>query len=217
MIAETVLDLYNLEPTNTQILSARKSGVDGVKAINSLCQSAATAGNKPMMVWSVQHEQMVMTPFNLGDPVLFTRNMWDRGLQNGSLGVIVEIEDSLRLQTNANGTEADHALAWVLWDDGVRRPVVEAMLDDLELGYAITVHKAQGSQWPRVIVPITGHRLLDRTLVYTAVTRAQRQVILVGDEDAARTAVQGLPRAKHREVALDFLLTGLMASLKESP
>jgi exodeoxyribonuclease V alpha subunit len=191
--------------------------VDGVKTINSLCQSAATAGNKPMMVWSVQHEQMVLTLFNLGDPVLCTRNMWDRGLQNGSLGLIVEIEDPPRLQTNEDGTEADHALAWVLWDDGVRRPVVEAMLDDLELGYAITVHKAQGSQWPRVIVPLTGHRLLDRTLVYTAVTRAQRQVILVGDEDAARTAVQGLPRAKQREVALDFLLTGLMASLKESP
>ena len=217
LIAETVLDLYNLDPTNTQILSARKNGVDGVKTINSLCQSAATAGNKQMMAWSVQHEQMVLTPFNLGDPVLCTRNMWDRGLQNGSLGLIVEIEDQARLQTNEDGTEADHALAWVLWDDGVRRPVVEAMLDDLELGYAITVHKAQGSQWPRVIVPITGHRLLDRTLVYTAVTRAQRQVILVGDEDAARTAVQGLPRAKQREVALDFLLTGLMASLKEAP
>lgn len=217
LIAETVLDLYNLDPTNTQILSARKNGVDGVKTINSLCQSNATAGNKPMMVWSVQHEQMALTPFNLGDPVLCTRNMWDRGLQNGSLGLIVEVEDPPRLQSNEDSPDADHALAWVLWDDGVRRPVVEAMLDDLELGYAITVHKAQGSQWPRVIVPLTGHRLLDRTLVYTAVTRAQRQVILVGNEDAARTAVQELPRAKQREVALDLILIGLMASLKEAP
>ena len=217
LIAETVLDLYNLDSTNTQILSARKNGVDGVKTINSLCQSNATAGNKPMMVRSVQHEQMALTPFNLGDPVLCTRNMWDRGLQNGSLGLIVEVEDPPRLQSNEDSPDADHALAWVLWDDGVRRPVVEAMLDDLELGYAITVHKAQGSQWPRVIVPLTGHRLLDRTLVYTAVTRAQRQVILVGNEDAARTAVQELPRAKQREVALDLILTGLMASLKEAP
>lgn len=217
LIAEIVLDLYNLDPANTQILSARKNGVDGVKTINSLCQSATTAGKKPMMAWSVQHDQMVHTPFNLGDPVLCTRNMWDRGLQNGSLGLIVEIEDPPRLMTNEDGTEAGHALAWVLWDDGMRRPIVEAMLDDLELGYAITVHKAQGSQWPRVIVPLTGHRLLDRTLVYTAVTRAQQQVILVGDEDAARTAVQGVPRSKRREVALDLLLTGLMTSPQEAP
>ncbi len=80
------------------------------------------------------------------------------------------------------------------------------MLDDLELGYAITVHKAQGSQWSRIIVPVTGNRLLDRTLIYTAVTRAQRQVILVGDEQAARQAVEGMPRAQHRQVALGQIL-----------
>jgi exodeoxyribonuclease V alpha subunit len=95
--------------------------------------------------------------------------------------------------------------------------ILETMLDELKLGYAITVHKAQGSQWPRIIVPLSGNRLLDRTLVYTAVTRAQRQVILVGDENAARTAVQGLPRAKQRKVALGAVLTGLMTSLKEAP
>lgn len=94
------------------------------------------------------------------------------------------------------------ALALVDWTDGVRRPIVEAMLDDLVLGHAITVHKAQGSQWLRVIVPLTGHRLLDRTLVYTAVTRAPRQVLLVGDEAAAKAAVEGVPQAQTRQVAL---------------
>jgi exodeoxyribonuclease V alpha subunit len=112
--------------------------------------------------------------------------------------------------TNEEGEETGLALAWVDWDDGVRRPIVEEMLDDLELGYAITVHKAQGSQWPRVIVPLTGHRLLDRTLVYTAVTRAQRQVLLVGDNDAARAAVEGLPRAQSRQVALDLHLARML-------
>lgn len=206
LIAETVLDLYNLDPTNTQILSARKNGVDGVKTINSLCQASTTAGNKPMMVWSVQHDQMVLTPFHLGDPVLCTRNMWERGLQNGSLGTIVEIEDVPRMSTDENGAEAEPVLAWVTWDDGVRRPVVESMLDDLELGYAITVHKAQGSQWPRVIVPLTGHRLLDRTLIYTAITRAQTQVLIVGDEAAAMAAVVRPPRVQARQVALDLII-----------
>lgn len=207
LIAETVLDLYKLDPSNTQVLSARRNGPDGVKTINSICQSETTAGKKPMVVWSVQHDQMLLTGFNLGDPVLCTRNMWDRGLQNGSLGIIVEIEDVPRLLTNDDGAEAGHALAWVQWDDGVRRPVVEAMLDDLELGYAITVHKAQGSQWPRVIVPLTGHRLLDRTLIYTAVTRAQGQVLIVGDEAAAKAAVERPPRVQARQVALDLLIS----------
>jgi exodeoxyribonuclease V alpha subunit len=206
LIAETVLDLYKLDPANTQILSARKNGPDGVNTINNLCQAATTVGNAPMTVWSVQHDQMVLTKFRLGDTVLCTRNMWDRGLQNGSLGTVVEIVEVPRMPAIADDAETEQALAWVLWDDGVRRPIVEAMLDDLELGYAITVHKAQGSQWPRVIVPLTGHRLLDRTLIYTAVTRAQRQVLIVGDEAAARAAVESAPRVHARQVALDLIV-----------
>jgi len=80
------------------------------------------------------------------------------------------------------------------------------MLDDLELGYAITVHKAQGSQWPRVIVVLTGHRMLDRTLIYTAITRAQAQVLIVGDEVAAKAAVERPPQVQARQVALDLLI-----------
>lgn len=136
--------------------------------------------------------------------------MWDRGLQNGSLGTIVEIADVARKLTDEDGEEGGSALAWVLWDDGVRRPVVEAMLDDLELGYAITVHKAQGSQGPRVIVVLTGHRMLDRTLVYTAVTRAQNQVLIVGDETAAKVAVESPPRVHERQVALDLTLVACL-------
>uniref|UniRef100_UPI0035ADBF27 ATP-dependent DNA helicase n=1 Tax=Hylemonella sp. TaxID=2066020 RepID=UPI0035ADBF27 len=206
LIAETVLDLYRLDPENTQILSARRNGPDGVNTINSLCQAETTAGRKAVTVWSAQHEAMALTGFNLGDPVLCTRNMWDRGLQNGSLGTIVEIDDGQKPVADGEDGDSDRPLAWVLWDDGIRRPVAEAMLDDLDLGYAITVHKAQGSQWPRVIVPLTGHRLLDRTLIYTAVTRAKNQVLIVGDEDAARAAVESAPRVQSRQVALDLLI-----------
>ncbi|MDP9010774.1 MAG: ATP-dependent RecD-like DNA helicase [Pseudomonadota bacterium] len=103
------------------------------------------------------------------------------------------------------------------WDDGVRRPVFAEMLDDLELGYAITVHKAQGSQWPRVIVAVTGNRLLDRTLLYTAATRAQRQVILVGNEAAARHATSSQPRAAGRRVNLDKALERLLRESHKPP
>ncbi len=209
-IPETVLHLYRQDPANTQILCARRNGPDGTKELNALFQAALTAEAKPVEVWDQRHEAYARVGFHLGDPVLCTRNLWDRGLQNGSLGVVVQVEDEPRMLTNENGEEAGLALAWVDWDDGVRRPIVEGMLDDLELGYAITVHKAQGSQWPRVIVPLTGHRLMDRTLVYTAVTRAQRQVLLVGDESAVKAAVEREPRAQSRQVALDLHIVALL-------
>ena len=105
--------------------------------------------------------------------------------------------------------QVSFALAWVEWDDGQRRSLTLDMLDDIELGYAITVHKAQGSQWPRIIVPVTQSRLVDRTLLYTALTRAQTQVLFVGDVAAARAAVLAQPRANERKIALDLHLAKL--------
>jgi len=88
----------------------------------------------------------------------------------------------------------------------VLRALTEDMLEDIELGRAVTAHKAQGSQWPRIIVPVTDSRLLDRTLLYTAITRAQIQVLLVGNMEAARRAVLAPPKAHTRKVALDLAL-----------
>lgn len=216
-LENTILRLYLQDPENSQILSSRRNGVDGTRGLNTLLQKHTTRQATPLLVWNSEHDSLEHTGFHLGDLLLCTRNMWDCGLQNGSLGKLVQIEETPRLLKSDEGVAMGYALAWALWDDGERRPILETMLDDLELGYAITVHKAQGSQWPRIIVPISGNRLLDRTLIYTAVTRAQRQVILVGDEDAARIAVQSLPRAKQRKVALGAALTGLLPSIKESP
>ena len=209
-IAETVFALYEQDPANTQILSSRRGGAGGTKTLNALCQARLGSTRKALMTWNDEHGCVEHAGIHLGDVVLCTRNLWDRGLQNGSLGTVVQIEDEPRPLADDEDREVERALAWVEWDDGVRRPIVDEMLDDLELGYAITVHKAQGSQWPRVIVAVTASRLLDRTLLYTAVTRAQRQVILVGDEAAAREAVARPPRAQTREVALDLTLRRLL-------
>ena len=210
-IASTVLDLYREASEQTQILAPRKNGPEGVKALNKLCQFALTGDTEKLTLWSDEFDCRVDTGFRLGDPVVCTRNLWNIGLQNGSIGRLLLIEHEPRALFDDNGNAAGHAIAWIAWDDGERRPVTEALLDDLELAYALTVHKAQGSEWPRIIVPITGNRLLDRTLIYTAITRAQSQVILVGDEGAARRAVQGLPRANHRSTALGPLLRRLLA------
>ncbi|ANB71308.1 hypothetical protein AYM40_02190 [Paraburkholderia phytofirmans OLGA172] len=210
-IASTVLDLYRKAAEQTQILAPRKNGPEGVKALNKLCQSALTADAEKLTLWSDEFDCRVDTGLRLGDPVVCTRNLWDIGLQNGSLGRLVQIEHEPRELSDDHGDIIGNAIAWVAWDDGERRPVTEALLDDLELAYALTVHKAQGSQWPRIIVPITGNRILDRTLIYTAITRAQGQVLLVGDEDAARRAVHALPRANHRSTALGPFLRRRLA------
>lgn len=209
-LEQTVLRLFMQAPAQTQILCSRRRGIDGTGTLNTLCQARFTQAAQPLLVWDDEHDAWAHTGFHLGDPLLCTRNLWEHGLQNGSLGQLVHIEDEPLQFTNDTGDELGRVLAWAEWDDGERRPLFESMLDDLELGYAITVHKAQGSQWPRVIVPLTGNRLLDRTLVYTAVTRAQQQVLLVGDPEAARAAVERPPRAQQRQVALGSLLRRLL-------
>lgn len=207
--ADLVVDLYALDPNSTQILAPLRNGPSGTKTLNARCQERFTKGAPMVTRWNIEFNHLEYCGINLGDVVLCTRNLWDKGLQNGSLGRVVEVEPA----PTQLPSEDEPVLAWVEWDDGLRRALTADMLEDIELGYAVTVHKAQGSQWPRIIVPLTGSRLLDRTLVYTAVTRAQQQVVLVGDQEAARRAVQAPPRVHSRKVALDLTLGRYMAAL----
>jgi exodeoxyribonuclease V alpha subunit len=208
LIAELVVELYALDTEGTQVLAPLRNGPAGTKTLNMLCQERFTKSQPAIAFWSDDYEQPALCGLNLGDMVLCTRNLWDKGLQNGSLGRVVEVVPI----PSREATTTDDALAWVEWDDGIRRAVTVDMLDDLELGYSVTVHKAQGSQWRRVIIPVTDSRLLDRTLLYTAITRAQLQVILVGDVEAARRAVLAPPKVHSRKVALDLQLAALLQS-----
>lgn len=203
LVAELVVELYALDPGNSQILSPLRNGPAGTKSLNQLCQKRFTGENPPVTCWNLEFETPEVCGLNMGDAVLCTRNLWDKGLQNGSLGRVVEVAPTA---TAPSDEESAQELAWVEWDDGLRRPITRDMLDDIELGYAVTVHKAQGSQWPRVIIPVSASKLLDRTLLYTAITRAQSQVILVGDAGAARRAAIAQPKAHERNVALDLAL-----------
>jgi exodeoxyribonuclease V alpha subunit len=209
-IAETVLDIYRKAPDQTQILCPLKHGPEGVNSLNKLCQSALNADAEKLTVWSEEYECWVDTGFRIGDPLVCKRNLWDIGLCNGSLGRLTKIKDNSHMLSDDRVDPATVVIAWIAWDDDECRPVTTALLNELELAYALTVHKAQGSQWPRIIVPLTNNRLLDRTLIYTAVTRTQQQVILVGDENAARRAVLALPRACHRNTALGSMLSRLL-------
>lgn len=206
-IASEVLRLYLQDPTNTQILSPWKKGDEGVNALNLLCQNKTLPDAPRLVVWNKEFDSRVETKFRLGDPIVCTRNFWDVGLQNGSLGRLAQLENSPVELYDDEGRVVGQAIAWIDWDDGVRRPVTESLLDNLDLAYALTVHKAQGSQWSRVIVSITSNRYLDRSLIYTALTRAQHQVLIIGDEVSARRAVEDLPRAYQRFTGLLSLLT----------
>lgn len=208
-ITELVVSLYDAAPSETQVLCAKRNGTDGVKSINASCQARYTKDGKHLTIWNEEFNQQQGTGFYLNDLVMCSRNRWDIGVQNGSLGRLVSIEPVPFIAPESE--ELGKVLGGIEWDDGVTRPLFESMLDDLELGYAITVHKAQGSQWPVVIIPLTANRLLDRTLVYTAMTRARTKVILVGEPDAAKAAVEAMPKSHYRKTGLQVWLEMAMA------
>lgn len=215
LVAQLVVELYGLQPKGTQILAPARNGPAGTKALNTLCQERFSKGQRTVTCWNDEFEVAEHCGLNVGDMVLCTRNLWDKGLQNGSLGQVVQVEDTPRGPPSGKGPSV---LASIVWDgDDTGQPLTSDMLDDIELGYAVTVHKAQGSQWPRIIIPVTSSKFLDRTLLYTAITRSQQQVILVGDPDAARRAVIAPPRAHERNVALDLALAKLLDKVGSGP
>lgn len=205
---DTVLALYQ-EERESQILCATRNATEGgVKALNTLCQARLNPDGEELRLWNLEHEQQQRSGFRVGDPVICLKNDWDIDLQNGSLGRIVAVAPPL------NEVRPARVLGRIRWDDGRTLDLTAALLPHLELAYAITVHKSQGSQFGRVIIPVRPSRLLDRTLLYTAVTRAERHVILIGDPAAAKAAVEGVPHAARRKVGLGELV---VETLEASP
>ncbi|WP_138468441.1 AAA family ATPase [Poseidonocella sp. HB161398] len=137
----------------------------------------------PQVKAAARPEDMPVAP---GEPVIWIANAPERGLTNGALGRIVSI--------------AGPRIVAEL--DGIRHDLSEADMVHVQLAYAITVHKAQGSQWQRVIVPVRDSKPLDRALVYTAMTRATEQVVLIGDAGALRRAVSAPPRSDRGRTGL---------------
>lgn len=111
------------------------------------------------------------------------------GVMNGDVGVAVADEEGGALRMRI--------------DEGEKVLPAQMLEEDVELAYAITCQRAQGSQFPTVIVPVTTSSLLDRTLLLTAVSRAQQQVVIIGDADVfAMVVVDRQPASLAREVGL---------------
>lgn len=190
---------------DVKVLSPTKTGNGGCLPINTAIQEIHTNGREsvdyvdsefgllPFIQSSARHR------FHIGDLVIFTRNDYARGLRNGSLGKIIS---KRRLNPSE---DTDESPVCVVEFEGGAVELTAADLDSLELSYSITVHKSQGSQFERVIIPIRGSRLLDRSLLYTGITRAVRQVIFIGDAGAAAAGVR-TTNASQRRVGLPYHL-----------
>lgn len=207
-ISPTIIRLYEQDQQNSQILCATKScNFAGVKALNRLCHNKYAQHDKPLLSENLETGEIEASGLCVGDLMMYTANDWNRNLQNGSLGRLLDVFDEPRTVNLGDEESPDKRVALGLADyEGVKHFVLDSDVDALEHAYAISVHKAQGSQFRRVIVPVRRSRILDRTFVYTAATRAQVQVIFVGDVDAVREAVALPPKAFSRRVGLRAML-----------
>ena len=184
-IAETVAELITKRLPKTygisvkeqiQVISPAKKGAGGIEILNSTLQQRLNPRAKFKKEKSA-HGFL----FREGDKVMYTANNyeveWERagyvgsGIFNGDIGII----ESINNVTNEVSIRFDDRLVNTDFE----------FFENLELAYAITVHKSQGSEYPVVIIPMfkCAPMLLTRNLLYTAVTRAKRMVILVGRSD----------------------------------
>ncbi|MDZ4051226.1 MAG: AAA family ATPase [Limnobacter sp.] len=210
-IADAATQLFLANPENSRVLSATRAVAERV---NQACQMALTQKGKRLTLFNIEYQQVEATPFFLNDEVICTQNQWEIGLQNGSMGRIVEIFD-VPAQLDSDAESDELALGWILWDDGQKRPVRESLLESLELAYCITIHKSQGSQWPTVICALATPKaqrvgsLVDRSMIYTAITRAQNQVTLIGQKSSLKEIVSNPKKS-------DLRLVGLRKKLVEA-
>jgi exodeoxyribonuclease V alpha subunit len=115
-----------------------------------------------------------------GDRVIQIRNNYDKLVFNGAIGRIVAVDSERNALT-------------VLFEEGTVRYEISEV-EQLALGYAISIHKSQGSQYPAVVIPVhqSHYLMLRRNLLYTAITRAERVCILVGARNALLQAVRNV-------------------------
>lgn len=159
------------------------------------------------------------TGFCVGDRFVCDVNHWEADLMNGSLGRILrcatadEIEKA-RLKKAESATSEDGIPVALVEVDGESRLLEGRHLLDSSWGYALTCHRAQGSDFSRVIVVLDGK--VDRSWLYTAVTRGRRQIVLVGTPEQVRQIVATAPRVDERQVGLKALLSHFLGPSQEA-
>ncbi|MFF4159556.1 ATP-dependent RecD-like DNA helicase [Streptomyces sp. NPDC001678] len=184
---------FGLDPRrDIQVLAPMHRGRAGAGTLNGLLQQAITPARPDL-----PERRFGGRVFRVGDKVTQIRNNYEKGengVFNGTVGVVTaldEVEQRLTVRTDE--------------DEEVGYDFDE--LDELAHAYAVTIHRSQGSEYPAVVIPVTtsAWMMLQRNLLYTAVTRAKKLVVLVGSRRALGQAVRTVS-AGRRCTALDFRL-----------
>jgi len=184
---------FGLDPRrDVQVLAPMHRGPAGAGTLNGLLQQAITPGRP-----DVPEKRFGGRVFRVGDKVTQIRNNYEKGKNgvfNGTVGVVTSLDP------------VDQRLT-VLTDEDEEVPYEYDELDELAHAYAVTIHRSQGSEYPAVVIPVTtgAWMMLQRNLLYTAVTRAKQLVVLVGSRRAIGQAVRTVS-AGRRCTALDFRL-----------
>lgn len=165
---------------NVQILTPLRRGELGVEVLNSIMQEKYNPN--PVLF----EDEKNGLKFKVGDKVIQTVNNYDLNVFNGYIGEIIEIDEN-------NVVNGIITPIIIVEYENCDNPITYEGSDifELELAYVLTVHKSQGSEYPYVIMPINTEQniMLNRNLLYTAVTRARKECIIIGDEKAVNKAI----------------------------
>ncbi|WP_280684305.1 ATP-dependent RecD-like DNA helicase [Kitasatospora sp. MAA19] len=193
VVARRIPQKFGFDPRrDVQVLAPMHRGPAGAGNLNTLLQAAVTPARE-----GVAERRFGGRTFRVGDKVTQVRNNYDKGRNgvfNGTVGVVTALSvDDQRLTVL---TDEDEEVAYD-FDE----------LDELAHAYAVTIHRSQGSEYPVVVIPVTmsAWTMLQRNLLYTAVTRARKLVVLVGSRKAIAQAVRTVS-AGRRHAALDHRL-----------
>ena len=182
-ISERIPQRFQLNPLHDiQVLSPMHRGLTGVSQLNHDLQALLNPHAEPKI------ERHGHT-FAKGDKVIQMSNNYDKDVFNGDIGFIADIhhkEQQLRIVFDERSVNYDFN-----------------ELDDLALAYATTIHKSQGSEYPAVIIPLSlqHYIMLERNLLYTAITRGKQLVLIIGDPKALTMAINNI-RATQRQTRL---------------
>ena len=194
LIKERLPRFYGVRPQEIQLLTPMQRGVVGAANLNQVLQQALNPASPPDKFGNTTPElRRGGYTFRPGDKVMQIRNDYDKEVFNGDIGAITSVDLEERSLS-------------VAFDDRIVDYDISE-LDELVLAYATTVHKAQGAEYPIVVMPImmTHFVMLQRNLLYTGVTRAKKGLVLVGQKKAVGYCVRNVTVDKRNTLLAERL------------